>query len=100
MIISAFSSVENKSKCKILKIVSPTEIYVDLNKNLIFDEKEPLKYNHLNYIKIENNPEIFKDLTELQKFFYNYKAEKTAQYLLKGKHFKVEDGEILIENKK
>ena len=46
---------------------------------------------------MENNPIEFKDLTENQKFFLNYKANRTSQLILKDKYVRIVDGIIIVD---
>ncbi len=88
---------------KVLKIVSPAEIYVDYNKNFIFDETEPIKINNIYYI--DRNTDLskyplLKDLSEKEKLFLDYNARKTAKNLLNNKFVKIKDNNIVIKNEK
>ena len=100
LIISSILYYEDQTKCAVYRIVSPTEIFIDINRNLIYDEKEPIKVEDLHYINMDNNPIEFKDLTENEKFFLNYKAFRTSQLLLKDKYVKIVDGIIIVEGQK
>ena len=97
LIISSYLYYEDQTKCAVYRIVSPTEIFIDINRNLIYDEKEPIKVENLHYINMENNPIEFKDLTENQKFFLNYKAIRTSQLILKDKYVRIVDGIIVVD---
>lgn len=97
LIISSYLYYEDQTKCAVYRIVSPTEIFIDINRNLIYDEKEPIKVENLHYINMENNPIEFKDLTENQKFFLNYKANRTSQLILKDKYVRIVDGIIIVD---
>lgn len=97
LIISSYLYYEDQTKCAVYRIVSPTEIFIDINRNLIYDEKEPIKVENLHYINMENNPIEFKDLTENQKFFLNYKAFRTSQLILKDKYVRIVDGIIIVD---
>ena len=97
LILSSFLYYEDQTKCAVYRIVSPTKIFIDINRNLIYDEKEPIKVENLHYINMENNPIEFKDLTENQKFFLNYKAFRTSQLILKDKYVRIVDGIIIVD---
>ena len=97
LIISSYLYYEDQTKCAVYRIVSPTEIFIDINRNLIYDEKEPIKVENLHYINMENNPIEFKELTENQKFFLNYKAFRTSQLILKDKYVRIVDGIIIVD---
>ena len=97
LIISSYLYYEDQTKCAVYRIVSPTEIFIDINRNLIYDEKEPIKVENLHYINMENNPIEFKELTENQKFFLNYKAFRTSQLILKDKYVRIVDGIIVVD---
>lgn len=97
LIISSYLYYEDQTKCAVYRIVSPTEIFIDINRNLIYDEKEPIKVENLHYINMENNPIEFKELTENQKFFLNYKANRTSQLILKDKYVRIVDGIIIVD---
>ena len=97
LIISSYLYYEDQTKCAVYRIVSPTEIFIDINRNLIYDEKEPIKVENLHYINMENNPIEFKALTENQKFFLNYKAFRTSQLILKDKYVRIVDGIIIVD---
>lgn len=97
LILSSYLYYEDQTKCAVYRIVSPTEIFIDINRNLIYDEKEPIKVENLHYINMENNPIEFKDLTENQKFFLNYKAIRTSQLILKDKYVRIVDGIIIVD---
>ena len=97
LILSSYLYYEDQTKCAVYRIVSPTEIFIDINRNLIYDEKEPIKVENLHYINMENNPIEFKDLTENQKFFLNYKAFRTSQLILKDKYVRIVDGIIIVD---
>ena len=99
-IVASILYYEDQTSYAVYRIVSPTEIFIDTNRNLIYDEKEPIKVENLYYINIDNNPIEFKDLTENEKFFLNYKANRTAELLLKDKYVRVDNGYIIVNGKK
>ncbi len=88
---------------KIHKIISPTEIYLDFNKNLIFDETQPVKINNIYFVDKNSDYTKFPLLNELsqkEKLFFDYNARKTAQNLLNHKFVQFKDDNIVINNKK
>lgn len=89
---------ENKSYCKVFKIISPTEIYVDLNKNLIFDEKSPIEIKDLYYICSQKKDDNF-SLSKEESIFLNFQAVQVANNLLKNKYVKIKNNEIYINNR-
>lgn len=91
---------EYKFECKVFKIVSPTEIFVDINKNLIFDENQPIILPNIDYIKLDKNPAEFDNLTTEEKIFFNYQANKIAQLLLNNKSVTILENEIYIDGQK
>ncbi len=91
-----------KEGCRVFDIKSPVQIYVDENKNHIFDEKEPVKTYNFNVINIDTdytNYPVLSTLTDEQKFFLNYKAKEYADFLLKNKYVELKNGEIYINGK-
>ncbi len=99
-IVASILYYEDQTSYAVYRIVSPTEIFIDTNKNLIYDEKEPIKVENLHFINMDNNPIEFQYLTENEKFFLNYKAHRTAQLILKDKYVRIVDGIILVEGKR
>lgn len=99
-ILSSISVFEKQNKFKVFQIDSPTKIYVDINNNYIFDEKEPIVYNSINFINLNENPKDFENLSYEEKFFLNYKALETANYLLKNKFVTLNNNEIYLDNQK
>lgn len=87
---------------RVLEIKSPSEIFIDLNKNLIFDETEPVKFSDIHYIDENtdlNSCPLLKNLTDDEKFFLRYKAFETAENLLKNRYVKFKDGKISADGK-
>ncbi len=99
-IFASILHYEKHSLCLAYRIISPVEIFIDTNKNLIYDEEEPIKIENIYFINTDNNPIEFKDLTENEKFFLNYKARRTAELLLTNNYVKVEDNIIYIGGKR
>ncbi|MBE7705503.1 MAG: phosphatidylserine/phosphatidylglycerophosphate/cardiolipin synthase family protein [Cyanobacteria bacterium SIG29] len=91
---------ETFSPHKIFQIISPTEFFIDTNKNHIFDETEPIKIENIYFIQLDKNPQEFTTLSYSEKLFLNYKANQYTQYLLKNKFVSLNNNEILINNEK
>ncbi len=88
---------------KVFLIQSPCEIFIDLNKNFIFDEKIPVNIPTVQYIN--NNTDmkkypIFNTLTDDEKFFLEYMANETSSNILKNRFVKVIKDDIIIDNQK
>ena len=87
---------------KVFEVKTPNEIYIDLNKNLIFDEKYPVVVQNLHYVNSNTDLKqypVLQQLTEDEKFFLEYKAKETADNILKNRYVKVKSGDIFIQNK-
>ncbi len=101
--IGFYLQYATENKCKVLKIDSPCEIYIDYNKNLIFDEKQPFRLTNIYFIEYEkdySDDEILSQLTAEEKFFLNTKAENYAEEILKNKYINIEADEIIVNEKK
>lgn len=88
--------------CKVFKIITPVSFYADINKNLIFDEKEPIFVNNLLYICLDDDysdDEILSELTTEQKIFIQYKQNHIIKNLLHNKFVILKNDEIYINNK-
>lgn len=91
--ISTYIQYENSSYYKVFAIKTPTQIYIDFNRNHIFDERE--SYN------IENiYPVTSLKLNDEQKFLFNYFENELAVDTLKNKYVKLSDNELYIDGKK
>lgn len=100
--IGVFSYTQVIKKNKVFQINSPFEIYVDENRNLIFEEENPIKIEQLYYINRTTNIEsfpIFESLTEDEKFLLEYFAIDYSKKLLKNKFIKLIENKIFINNK-
>lgn len=100
--IGVFSYTQLIKKNKVFQINSPFEIYVDENRNLIFEEENPIKIEQLYYINRNTNIEsfpIFENLTEDEKFLLEYFAIDYSKKLLKNKFITLKDDKIFIKNK-
>ncbi len=90
-----------KSSYRVLKIVSPVEIYIDYNKNGIFDEKSPYFINNIYYVDKSmdlSKYEEFSSFSEREKIFLDYYAHLTSENLLKNKFIKLVNNNITINN--
>ncbi len=92
------------SSYRVFKINTPSEIFLDTNKNLIFDEKTPLKIKSFHCIEDKdfsyNKYTLLNILTGEEKFFIAYMANTYAKNLLHNKYVKIKNNEIYINNKK
>ncbi len=97
-----FVITENQKYNRVLKVISPVEIYVDINNNLIFDEKDSIKVKNLYFIDKDSNldnHDILKDLSETEKFFIEYKEKQIVSRLLKNKFVKIKYNDIFVDGK-
>jgi len=95
ILIIAAMNIEGGSR--VFDIKNPAEIFIDLNKNLIFDETEPVKFSDIHYIDENtdfNKYPFLSRLNEDEKFFLKYKAFEAAETLLKNRYVKFKNGEI------
>lgn len=86
---------------RVFNVETPSKIFIDLNNNFIFDEKDPVIISNLYYINQNtdfNKYPVLKSLTDDEKFFLEYKAKETSDNLLKNRFVKVKDGDIQINN--
>ena len=101
-VLICFIAYKNSSYVRVLKINSPVCIYVDKNRNFIFDEKEPFIYDNIFYVKSDedySSDTILKNLTFEQKFILEYLAENYASDLLKNKFISVLGDDLYINGK-
>lgn len=100
--IGVFTYTQVSKLEKVLKINTPFEIYVDENKNLIFDEKTPIKLSNIYYFNhntdLKKFPE-FKNLSSEQKFLLEYLALDKCKKLLGNKYIKHKNNKIYIKGK-
>lgn len=100
--IGVFSYTQVSKKQKVLQLNSPFEIFIDENRNLIFEETNPIKINNVFYVNdnidVEKFP-ILNNLTEDEKFLLEYFALDYSNKLLKNKYVKLKNGEIIINGK-
>lgn len=102
ILLCAYYLQENSSYMKVLQINSPCSVFVDTNKNLIFDETEPIVLQNIFYIQPDKNysaDRILGNLRDTEKFFLNYFAEKTAKDILNNKYVTLKDDKIFVDNK-
>lgn len=100
--IGVFSYTQVIKQNKVLHIISPFEIYIDKNRNLIFEEENPIQISNIHYVNkntdTKNFP-IFNSLTEDEKILLEYFALDYSKKLLKNKFIKLKDDKIFIKNK-
>lgn len=87
---------------KVFLIESPTSFYIDLNKNFVFDEREPFQLANINYIKEKEDysaDPVFKNLSKTQRFLLENFAVDYTNHLIKNKFVEVVDNDVLIEGK-
>ncbi len=87
---------------KVFKIVSPNKIYIDLNNNYIFDERNSVTIKDIYYLDNFTNLykyPYFKDLSEDEVFFISYKSNSFAKKLLNNQFVAINNGEIFINRK-
>lgn len=97
-----YSLTENSSYIKVMKIDSPCSVFIDTNKNLIFDETTPFEVSDVFFIDKTadySNDKILSGLNETEKFFLNYFAYKTANDILKNKYVTINDTGLLVDDK-
>ena len=87
---------------KVFLIESPTSFYVDLNKNFVFDEREPFQLANIHHIKENTDYSsdlIFKNLSKTQRFLLENFAIDYANSLIKNKFVEVIENDVLIDGK-
>lgn len=102
ILVCAYYLQENSSYMKVLQINSPCSIFVDTNKNLIFDETEPIVSENIFFIEKDKNysdDKILGSLRDNEKFFLNYFADRTAKDILNNKYVTLNDNKIFVNNK-
>lgn len=102
LIFTVLSYPQLSKKQKVLKLISPFEIYVDMNSNLIFDEENPIKVNDIYYVHpnldIQKFP-VLKILTVDEMFLLEHFALNYSNKLLKNKFVKLKNEKIIINGK-
>ncbi len=88
---------------KVFLVKSPCEVFIDLNKNFVFDEKIPVAVTSFKFINnnidFEKYPDL-KSLTDDEIFFLEYMANETSQNILLNRFVKVVKNDIIIDNQK
>ena len=101
-ILLLFFYIQSNNKCKVYKIVSPNIIFVDINKNFIFDENSPLILSDVHCIEKDSDLDkypILKNLSYEEKFFLDYKSKEFAKKSLFNKYVNVKNNKIYLNNK-
>ena len=89
----AYINYEHSSYFKIFKMNSPSEIFVDTNKNFIFDEEQPIKIENIYSIS-----DLDEDIDFNKKFLIDYLSKEEADKLLRIGFLKIKDNKILIQD--
>ena len=100
--IGVFTYTQLSKVEKVLKITSPFEIYIDKNRNLIFDEKNPISLTSIFYVNENTDLNKFpklKVLSDDEKFILKYLALEKCKHLLEDKHIKLKNNHIYIKGK-
>ena len=103
LVIAFDLSDEINSSHRIFKVISPVEIYIDFNKNLLFDEVNPYVINNINYIQYDkdySDDKILAYLSAAEKFFLNYKARENSDRVLKNKFVRISNNAIFVDNER
>lgn len=102
-ILFVFSYRQSNDKYKVYRIDTPNQIFIDTNRNLIFDESIPFTVSNIICINKDSDLKefpILKNLTSDEKLFLEYKANELAKRLLENKFIYIKDNEIIIKNQK
>lgn len=89
----AYIDYSKSSYFKVFNIASADKIYLDLNKNLIFDEDEPYIISDLFGINDYNGK-----VTEDKKRLFDYFANEFINDLLKNSFVQIKDNNLYINN--
>ncbi len=86
---------------KVLQVITPAEIVIDANNNLIFDEN--FSVNIPDFFYISNKDDISKynlseNLSQEEILYANYKANEFANKFLKNKFIKYSHNKIYVSN--
>lgn len=84
-LVISFSFLRKENSYKVLKVVSATDFYADLNRNNVPEENELIQL-----FELDTEPDIFSN-TELAEL--NYLADSFAKNTLLNKNVKIIDGE-------
>lgn len=101
--ICIFTYSQSVSNYKVHKVISPIEVYIDTNKNLVFDEQKPIILKDITYITRDSNLEkypILKDLNNEEKLLIEYKTNELTKRSLNKKFVELKNNEIYVKNKK
>ncbi|MBQ9245974.1 phosphatidylserine/phosphatidylglycerophosphate/cardiolipin synthase family protein [bacterium] len=90
-----------KTGCRVFKVDTPNRIYIDINKNHLFDEKTPFEVDSISYI--ENDKDYSKHpilnvLTDDEKFFLSYMAKEYSNKILNKKYVNISGNSLFINN--
>ena len=102
-IILSFCHRQLYNKYKVYKVKSPDTIFVDYNRNYIFDENLPLLINDVFFIKTNynlNQYPILRRLTNVEKLFLELRTIDFAKKNLENKFVVIKNNKIYINNKK
>ena len=94
-LISSYFIYDKQAYHKVHKIITPTQILIDINNNFILDENKPIIINDINYLSNDNSINISPE----KRLIIDYYTNKTTEYLLKNKFVKINNNEIYIKNK-
>lgn len=93
-LLCIFLNEQKSSSFKILKIISPKELYIDLNRNFILDEKEPYKLHNLYDIS-----DFDEEVTENQKFLFSHFSSLLSKNILKNGFCRIKNNDLIINKK-
>ncbi len=101
LLIVLYLLYDKETYHKVLDISSPVDVFVDVNKNFIFDEKTPVHISEIYYINAYQNYDksVFQKLTFEQKFFLEYQARNYSFQLLKNKFIKLKNDDLIVDKK-
>ena len=85
---------QKSSSCKVLKIISHQELFIDLNKNFILDEKEPFKIDNI-YDISDFNEEISRET----RFIADYFSRDFINNLLKNNFVTIKENDLILKGK-
>ena len=100
--IGVFTYTQVSKVEKVLMMNSPFEIYIDENRNLIFDEKTPIKLTNIYYFNSNTDFKKFpkfKSLSQEEKFLLEYLALDKSKKLIKNRYIKLKNRQIYILGK-
>ncbi|MBQ3641226.1 hypothetical protein II906_04790, partial [bacterium] len=94
---SAYLFYDKGSYHKVFSVDSPVSIYVDLNSNLIRDEKEPFYISDIFFAdrnKDYSSDKDFKSVPFEKILIADFYAKQTAENLLHNKFIKIKDNDL------